>query len=783
MKTILKTSVRNFIHRPVTNTINLLGLGISLALVIILSVYCYSELTTDRFHENGDNVYLYWSTDQLGAYTPAILKDYIDKDIPEVESTVKIGGTDAIPVFQVEDREPIASDMIYADEDFFKLFTYDAISGNLQTALKDPFALVITESLSKKLFGNKSALGKMVKLDNNKEFTVSAVIKKPKANSCFSFSAVASFATQKYGRANSQEFTDWGWGNYQTFVLLKKGVNPVETAKKISNLFPENYHKPNADLTALSKIYFSGFKLFFGDYIHTGDKKKITMLLMVAILVLVIALINFVNISTSQWLKRTKQIGMIKIIGARRSSILRNMLAEAFLFFLFALVFSIILVALITPLIFNYSGIHFNQNLIYSPSFFILSLSVTFLLSVLFSLAPALKITKSKAVDNMQKSVIAQSKRFSLRGFLVAGQFAITIILIAFTVLVQKQVNFGSNKLGFNQENIVGIKMTTQLEGKKEVLKDLIAENPTVKNVLFTQYYPGNPISMWGRQIDLNGEKKQLQFNTFSADAGLFKMMGLKLVAGRFYTNDLSTDKGKIVVNEKFLQDNKIENPLGLKFSFGSHGTYEIIGVVKDFHYEAVTKPIAPLAIRNDSYASYCLVNLQTANFNSLHNNIQKIKTEAAELSPSFPVDVSFFDQAVENMYHSEVQFRWAFSLFAFCAIIISCMGIFAMSLFAIQNRVKEIGIRKVNGAKISEILSMLNKDFVKWVVIAFLIATPAAYYAMNKWLESFAYKTELSWWIFALAGLLALGIALLTVSWQSWKAATRNPVEALRYE
>ena len=206
MKNIFKTSFRNFVRNPVTNSINLLGLGISLALVIILSVYCYSELTTDRFHKNGDNVYLYWST--ASVYTPAILKDYIDKDIPGVESTVRIGGTDAIPVFQVEDKEPITSDMIYADEDFFKLFTYDAISGNLQTALKDPMTLVITESLSKKLFGNKSALGKVIKLDNNKEFTVSAVIKEPKANSCLSFSAVASFATQKYGRTNSQEFTD-----------------------------------------------------------------------------------------------------------------------------------------------------------------------------------------------------------------------------------------------------------------------------------------------------------------------------------------------------------------------------------------------------------------------------------------------------------------------------------------------------------------------------------------------------------------------------------------------
>jgi putative ABC transport system permease protein len=210
---------------------------------------------------------------------------------------------------------------------------------------------------------------------------------------------------------------------------------------------------------------------------------------------------------------------------------------------------------------------------------------------------------------------------------------------------------------------------------------------------------------------------------------------------------------------------------------------YEIIGVLKDFNYKTMTEPIVPLLIKNGPYFSICLLSLHTTDFNTLHKTIQDIKTASAELSPSFPVEITFIDQAVENLYQSEIQFRRTFSLFAGCAIVICCLGILAMSLFACQHRIKEIGIRKVNGARISEVLVMLNKGFIKWVAIAFVIATPIAYYAMNKWLQNFAYKTELSWWIFALAGLLALGIALLTVSWQSWRAATRNPVEALRYE
>jgi len=229
-----------------------------------------------------------------------------------------------------------------------------------------------------------------------------------------------------------------------------------------------------------------------------------------------------------------------------------------------------------------------------------------------------------------------------------------------------------------------------------------------------------------------------------------------------------------------------MENPIGAKFvmGFGENPPLsEIVGVVKDFHYKQVNVPIGSLIIKNDTYASYCLVSASTRNFKSLSSFVQYVKDETNKLSPSFPVEISFLDQAVENMYQSELQFRRTFTLFAGCAIVICCLGILAMSMFACQRRIKEIGIRKVNGARVSEVLAMLNRDFVKWVAIAFVIATPIAWYAMNKWLESFAYKTSLSWWIFALAGLLALGIALLTVSWQSWKAATRNPVEALRYE
>jgi putative ABC transport system permease protein len=783
VKFLFKTIIRNFIRRPVTNMINLLGLAISFTLVIILSVYCYSELTTDRNHRNGDRVYLYLpSADMI--YTPGILKETIDARVPAVESAIRITGTWEPPVFQTENGNPVTSHLLFADEGFFKLFSYRFIEGDPQSALKDPMTVVITKKLSEQLFGRAESVGKIIKFNNSKELTVSAVIEEPESNSCLALSAVSSMATQKIVQGESGEYTEWGWCDFQTFLLLNNGTTPADAGKTILNSIPEDFQKEYKDalLVPLKRVYFSNFALLGNDFLVTGDKKKVMILLMVAILVLIIALVNFFNISSYQWLERIRQTGVLKIIGVQRSTILMNVLSEAFIFFLAALLIAADLVNILSSRILNYTGIHFSSSLTSSPGFIITSLAGIIILSLISSIIPALRISSSRAIDNLKNTLSPVKSRFSLSGVLVTMQFTIAIILIAFTMLVQKQVRFGSSNLGYNQNNIIAVKITPQLDSKKDVFKRLLLEKPAVSEVSFSQFYPGKDMQYRTVQMDINGEKKDLNFDLLSADAVFFKIMGLKLANGRFYTDTLVTDKSKVVVNESFIRENNIGDQPGTKFSMNNK-EYEIIGVVKDFHFKPVNKPITSLVIRNEPYASYCLMNLHTASFKSLDILIRDIKASASELSPSFPVEVNFLDQAIENMYKSELEFRHTFSLFAGCAIVICCLGILAMSLFASQRRIKEIGIRKVNGARISEILVMLNSDFIKWVGIAFALASPVAWYVMHKWLQNFAYKTTLSWWIFALAGVIAFGIAFLTVSWQSWRAATRNPVEALRYE
>jgi putative ABC transport system permease protein len=761
----------------------MVGLSVSFALVLILSAYSYSEFSTDNFHQNHKRIYMVVKANDF-IYTPALLKNTLD-NIPGVEKSIRIRDLWNPPVYAAKEEDPVESDLIFTDKQFFDFFDYLTLEGNLNTALNEPMSVCISESLAIRLFGSSPALGKTIKLNNTYLLTVSAVFKEQESNTILSFNSICNLETMERIQPSPNDFTQWNYNNYQTFALLKPGSQTAEILNSVIKSVPEEAKKEffGSHLLALDKIYFSKLGSMGSSFIKTGNKARVWYLIVVAFLVLTVALINFINITTTRWNEKIKQTGIMKIIGAGRPLLTRNMMFETFFVFSVSLIIAYVLAIFVFPLLLQNTTIHFNPLLLVNGGFFLTAIGGVTALSLLSGTIPSVRIASSSALINLKKKVSVQNVGTTGKGIMVTLQFTVTIVLIIFTILVQKQVDFGSSSLGFNQENIVGIEITDQLQGKKDVLKEMLANQANVESITFTQYYPGKMLSGWGLGLTLNGEKKTVQFNTFSADAGFFNIMGLKLLNGRFYNDTIAADKHKVVVNEQFLRESGISNPLGGMMPRGENIKYEIVGVVKDFHFRPVNEPITPLVIRNDNYASVVLVKLRTATFGELHNTFGKIKGMAAELSPDFPSNVTFFDQAIQNMYLAEVKFRNVFTLFSVCAIVISCLGILAMSLFATQRRIKEIGIRKVNGARISEVLILLNRDFVKWVLIAFVIATPIAYYSMNKWLESFAYKTELSWWIFALAGMLALGIALLTVSWQSWKAATRNPVEALRYE
>jgi putative ABC transport system permease protein len=767
-------------------------------LVLILSVYCYSELTTDSHHVNGEKIFLLnddVEKEIYGAVLPGVLKEQIDIQIPDVESTLRMRRTWIQPVFKADKGEPINSELVYVDESFFDFFTYKSVSGNLQNALKEPMSLVISKSEAEKIFGTENAVGKTVKLNNEYIFTVTGVFDEPSVNTSLSIKAITPLSTIhsiKYDYSKG-DFSNWMQRNFLTFIKLENSEKNIEVGQAISGLFPKEYREnKKMKLTPLCDVYHSkcGLNTPFLNFIKQGNKQRIIILLMVAILILVIAIINYINISSSHRVEMIKQMGVQKVIGASRFNIFSKIIVDAQATFLVSAFLAAVIAGIISSYVNHYTGISYNQKILFSPVFVLTALFSTIALGFISGLLPALRFSLSRPVDNLKNSVSAQKNGSSFRSILVIAQFVIAIVLIAFTALVQKQVKYGCTELGYNNENILAIKVTNQLLNKRDVLKDQLLNQPGIQQVSFAQFFPGDVgLNHNARLFKFrNGEERKIQILSMDADAEFLKMMGMELIMGRMFSDDFSTDKGKVVVNESFLRKNGITvNPIGTTFKHGQHDS-EIVGVVKDFHFRSINIPISPLVITNSKpnhlfLPLHCLIKVQAANFNILHNVVERTKEICGELSPEYPIEVAFMDNGIENMYKSEVEFRHTFTLFAGSAILICCLGIFALSLFASQQRTKEIGIRKVNGAKVSEILNMLNKDFIKWVIMAIVIAIPMAYFAMNKWLENFAYKTELSWWIFALAGLLALGISLLTVSWQSWKAATRNPVEALRYE
>lgn len=800
MNKTIKIAFRNFRNKPVNYLINFLGLSISLVLVFILSVYCYSEFSADNHHVDGDRIYLLYNQTEVntyGAITPGVLKENIDLNIPEVQYTLRIRDSWLPATFKTEERDPITTDLVYVDESFFQFFTYKCLAGNIETALKNPMSLVLVKSEAEKLFGTTQIVGETVMLNTKYPFTVTAVVEPYEKQSCLTIKAISSVSSAKNVAYDYSEgdYTNWGQRNFLTFVKLENISSTDQLGPKFTSLYTEDDQKNvKMALIPLHDVYLNQCGLVkllgFLSYINKGDKAQLIVLLTVAGLILLISLINYINISSSQRVEVMKQIGMQKIFGANRFQIFSGIVVEGQIIFIGATIIAFSISIVLIPFIVDLISIKINVRNLLSPFFIFISFVSTMVIGLLVCMIPALKLSKACSVDLIKKLTSNKKKKFSLQKLNVAVQFTTAIILIAFTLFVFKQIKFGFSTIGYDEENRVAIKINDQLFEKSDILKEQILKLPEVTNASLTRFYPGKPgVNINGGVLkDVNGEKKKLEVNWMYADADFFDALNIKLFKGKLFENWNAAEGNKIVVNETFIREHGLSsNPVGASVHY-SGKDHEIIGVVKDFHINAVNVPIIPLVLTNNQPGNkgssfYMLLKLHTSDSGNLQETIKKIKNISKSISPDYPVELSFLDAALVNMYKSEVQFRQVFTLFAGSCIFISCLGIFALSLYGSRRRIKEIGIRKVNGAKVSEVMIMLNIDFVKWVLFAFVIATPIAYYAMNKWLENFAYKTALSWWIFPMSGILALLVALLTVSWQSWKTATRNPVEALRYE
>ncbi len=780
----LKTALGNFRKNKLLSALNIAGLGTGLAVAIIIFNYSFHEFQADKYHENLKEIYVVQNSNR--AHVGFGMAPLIEDQVPGIKHVTMVW-SGMMNEFVLTDGEEksIKSEVIFTDDNFARIFSFKVVSGSLINALSEPRTIILTESESKLLFGDEDPIGKVLSLKSSKPYLgesqveVKAVIKDLPDNSNIQFKAAVSFITARK-MMPWMEGCDWDCQNVQNYAQLEKGQDPGTLAAKMSEelrpLIPEE-HNCEFSLLPYSEVFFSSIR---DDFKH-GNLKLIYTLGSIALLILLIATINYINLTMAGSSKRLTEVGLKKMVGVEPRQLVNQFLGESVLISSWAMILGLLLAWLITPSINSLSVIKLPEIPVSSILFWLVIIGAAIVIGFVAGVIPALALSKFRPISLLTGKSKSHYQGINLKRGLIVFQFIISIALIICTLTVTRQLSHVRNiDMGFNAENVINIKISPEV--KFEIFKDKLYEIPGVEAVSFSRWYPGNIQENWGMPLVYNGIETEVSFTCENADASYIDLMGLEMVGGRKFS-DLQSDVGTAILNEAAVKEFGLENPMDAYF-LKRGTTHKIVGVVKDFNFQSLHNQIKPLVIFCEDKQLFSVnVKLAAGDFISTRKTIDQITGSWEEVSPSFPFDFSFIDEQVESLYRMEMVFEKIFRYGSIFAIFISCLGLFGLVLGATEQRRKEIGIRRVNGANIGEILFMLNKDFIKWVLLAFLVASPAAWFLMKKWLENFAYKTTVSWWIFMLAGILAMGIALLTVSWQSWKTAARNPVDALRYE
>ncbi|MCY1719262.1 ABC transporter permease [Prolixibacteraceae bacterium Z1-6] len=803
IKYFVKTAFRNLLRHRFYSTINILGLAIGITACILIMLFVQFELSYDKFHEKSERIYrvnLFSVRDDNTNRWPGSsppLRNTIQDEIPEVEEAVRVSQYWQ-PVMHYKDKVFNETKWCFADDNFFKIFSASFIYGDPNTALVEPYTVVLTESTAKRYFGNENPLGKTLSRKYNYDWTVTGVIQDFPENSHLKPDFLGSIKSRP-----SNNSLNWLNNILYTYVLLKEGAFNSEVDSKLEDVVKKHvgpfmtqergesleefaakgnqykyYTQPLTDIHLNTEV-IAGPEL-------SVNTSYLIIFSLIAVFILIIACINYMNMSTARSANRAKEVGLKKSLGSNRNKLVLQFLSESVFVTLIALVLAIVLIKLLLPAFNNLM----DKQLVFSSVSNLYTIPLLLIFGIVVGVVagsyPAFFLASFNPLTVINGIHKSEGSHGNLRSGLVVFQLIVTIILFSGTFFISKQLNFlQKHELGFNKENLVIIKNAAYLWTKKPSFKSELLEQPGILEVSNSVDIPGRSKYNSTFFHELPSEARLL--SQLWIDEDFLKAYEIKLLQGRFFEKGNPSNANSIVLSEKALKDLNIKEPIGKKLykkQKSEETTFTIIGIIKDFHLNSLHQEIWPLVLFDDDDAiksAGAFFSVRIAG--DIQQNLKNIEQTWNKYADGQPLDYVFFDEDFGRLYVADVQTRKIVSIFSVLAIFIACLGLLALAAFVAEQRTKEIGIRKVNGARIGQILYSLNQNFIKWVVIAFVIATPIAYYAMNKWLENFAYKTSLSWWIFAVAGLLALGIALLTVSWQSWRAATRNPVEALRYE
>ncbi|MDR6568788.1 ABC transporter permease [Chitinophaga ginsengisegetis] len=807
IRNYLKIAFRNLKRQKVSTSINIAGLAIGLATCILIMLYVQDELSYDRYNENADRIFrvalkVRLNGDNVGGpILGASAAQDLQQEFPEVLKTTRIRNQagEFVSYGTTSFKE---EHLLYTDSTFFDVFTIPFLEGNSKQALTEPNTLVLTEATARKYFGNQDPVGKVLLFGREKTpYRVTGVVRNVPANSHFRFDMLASLAT--YGELHK------GWiynMNYYTYLLLPEKYDYKQLEAKISRLAEKEVGAELQQFMAISLKQFREKGDDFGIFLQPltsihlyspfgsielspgGNILYVYVLTAIAVFMLIIACVNFVNLSTATAVRRSREVGIRKVLGSAKGQLQLQFLIESVLLAIMALMIGLLVVGLSLPYFNQLTGKTLTISLLINPFVAAGLVAGAVLVGLLAGSYPAFYLSSFKPVLVLKGKITAGRGNFSLRSGLVVFQFFITISMIIATVTADRQLRYmRTQKVGFDREQVLVIHDTHMLRNNEAVFRDRIIQSPQVSMGTISGQVPvGNSVMDNTTVMSKENPDKGVMSRFYFVDDAYIPTLGMQLVQGRNFSKSFATDSFAVILNETAARALGWEkDPIGRELigntdDNGAKTYYRVIGVVSDFHFESLRQKIGPLVMFLGRNSGNILVKIHT---DKLPKLLASLKQQWESFSPAAPFSYSFLDDRFAQVYVGEQKIEQVLTLFSSLTIFIACLGLFGLATFTAEQRTKEIGVRKVLGASVSSVVALLSKDFLKLILIALVLASPIAWWGMDQWLKEFAYKVTIDWWIFALAGLLAIGIALLTVSFQSIKAALTDPVKSLRSE
>lgn len=810
IKNYLKIALRNLAKYKFISFINLFGLTVGLTCCLLITTYILNELSYDTYNKNAENTYRVTRTFNnqdgvvslnLSTVSPPF-GYYFPTEFPEIKKMTRLLNSGTTPL-KYKEKLINEHDVYFADENLFDVFTLDVVKGNPATALKEPFSVMLSEDVAKKYFGNENPMNKVLRANNQFDVKVTGVYKAFPPNSFMHPGTLVSFNTLKDSAVYGEEGlrTNWGNNSFFTFLVLPDHYDPKKLVARFPAFLDKHMSmtqyggKQASKFTSLSLQKLTDIHL----YSHTdyeaepnGDINRVYIFGAIALFILLIACINYMNLSTARSALRAKEIGIRKVIGARKKELIFQFLSESVLITWAAILIAFVLLYLLLPWLNSLSGQQLSLSMLMKWQILLPVFLAPFIIGILSGIYPALFMSSFKPVQTLKGLFKVKGSSISFRKILVVFQFAISIVLIITTIIVFQQLRYmQETSLGYDKEHLLTLPYYNSINPQYETFRNELMQNASIKDVARSSRIPT------GRLLDANGASTMVgdslrpvtaDIKFLAADYDFIPTYGIHVAAGRNFSRAYSMDTTNFILNEAAIKAIGWKSPqdaVGKDFQYGGRKGH-VIGVIEDFHFESLRQKIVPIVLENSP------VSPTDSRFNNLSikvagNNIPgalaTVEKTWRKYLPEVPYQYSFLDEKFTKLYEAEQRQGTIFTVFACIAIFIACLGLFGLSAFAITQRVKEIGVRKVLGANVGSIVTLLSKDFLKLVLIAAIIAFPIAWYAMAHWLRDFAYRVNIQWWVFVLSAILALIVALTTVSFQAIKAALANPVKSLRTE